>query len=173
MHIPLELLTDQLVSLPGASEDLSPAEIDRINAHLEEMERELLFNPEVYGQAPIECPLRHVFAPGVYYRQITMPAGANIIGHKHRTRHLNIVLKGKALVQMNDREALIEGPAAFISGAGVRKRLQIIEDMVWVTIHPTEETDLEKLEEMLIEKSPTFLQFERDQADLQLAEKTT
>jgi hypothetical protein len=45
----------------------------------------------------------------------------------------------------------------FKSGVDVRKVLFIIEDTRWVTVHPTDETDLGKLEDLLIIKSPTFM----------------
>jgi hypothetical protein len=38
-----------------------------------------------------------------------------------------------------------------VSKAGVQKVLYILTDMTWQTVHVTDETDLEKLEELLIE----------------------
>jgi hypothetical protein len=58
----------------------------------------------------------------------------------------------------------IVGPCVFVSGAGVRKVLFIEETMTWLTVHPTEETDVEKLEEALVEKSGAWLA-DRDARD--------
>ena len=104
-----------------------------------------------------ECPVRNLFAPDVYMREITMPADSVIIGHEHKTEHFNIVLKGKARVVQDDKVEYIEAPCIFVSKAGVRKVLYIEEEMVWATVHPTKETDLEKIEKETICKSDTWL----------------
>lgn len=102
--------------------------------------------------APGGCPLTHTFSDGVYVREIFMPAGDIVVGHVHKTRHLNIITKGVALVWMNGEVTRITAPYTFESDAGVQKVLYIEEDMLWSTIHVTEETDMDKLEELLIDK---------------------
>jgi hypothetical protein len=114
-------------------------------------EEQLLKMPQV------DCPVTHYFAPGVYCREIFMPAGAMVIGHKHKTEHMNIVITGAARVMIDGIVQEIRAPFSFKSGVGVRKVLFIIEDMRWMTVHPTEETEEGKLETLLIEKSETFL----------------
>lgn len=98
----------------------------------------------------VECPVTHHFAPGVYTREIFMPAGSFIIGHKHKTEHLNCILQGRARVMMNGVIHDYVAPCIFKSGAGVRKVLYIQEDCRWATVHPTHETDLDKLRAELI-----------------------
>jgi len=100
----------------------------------------------------VEMPVVNRFAPGVYIRQITMPKGTTVIGQEHKTKHFNIVMKGSAEVMVDGEIELIEAGAIFTSEAGVMKSLKILEEMVWLTIHPTDETDLDKLEEMHIVK---------------------
>ena len=100
-----------------------------------------------------ELPLTHTFSDGVYAREIFMPAGMIVVGHVHNTKHLNIVQCGKAMVWMNGEVSEVSGPITFESGAGVRKVLYILEDMIWTTIHVTDETDVETLENTLVDKS--------------------
>ncbi len=119
-------------------------------AQIERVEGELLRRPQV------DAPVLHRFAPGVYLRTIIMPAGCDVIGHEHTTEHFNVVLRGRALVLCEGRVEIVQAPAVFVSGAGVRKVLHILEEMEWATIHPTRETDLEKLEKALIVKSETW-----------------
>ena len=127
------------------------------NDKAEEFEGQMLAKPQV------DCPLRHMFAPGVYLREITMPAGTDVLGHEHKTEHFNVVMKGKAEV-MNGKEVveIIEAPYIFKSGPGVRKALKIIEEMVWVTVHVTDETEISKLDETLIQKSDTFINHQKN-----------
>ena len=110
------------------------------------------------GMDQVDCPLVHSFAPGVYLREITMPKGSFVIGHEHKTEHFNIVLSGSARVMLEDGVIhRIVAPYTFVSKPGVRKVLLIEEEMRWATVHPTHETDIERLEEELIVKSAEFL----------------
>lgn len=131
---------------------------------IEAAEAALLTLPQV------ECELTHRFAPGVYYREVVMPKGSFIIGHCHRTAHFNVVTEGAARVMMDGVVEEIKAPAVFRSEPGVRKVLYIREDCRWATIHPTEETDLVKLEEELIVKSRSFL--EHSNAELGLLKQS-
>lgn len=96
-------------------------------------------------------PLVHRFAPGVYAREITMPAGFVILGKQHRTTHFNIISKGTVSFWMQGEPVRkVSAPYTFVSGPGIRKVLYIHEETVWTTIHVTDETDPEKLEALLI-----------------------
>ncbi|HLA60905.1 MAG TPA: hypothetical protein VK626_01545 [Nitrospiraceae bacterium] len=98
-----------------------------------------------------DLPLKHHFSPGLYLREIFMPAGTVVVGKIHKTEHFNILVKGACWIIHDDfsREEL-RAPAVFVSKAGVQKVLCIIEDMIWMTTHVTEETDLVKLEQALV-----------------------
>lgn len=123
---------------------------------VDSLEKAILGHPAVDVAGRDTCPLIHRFAPGVYLREIFMPKGQFIIGQRHNTEHFNIVLKGRARVKMDDGVIEIVAPCTFVSKPGVRKVLYILEDMVWQTIHPTDETNLDKLQELLIEKTEAF-----------------
>jgi hypothetical protein len=103
----------------------------------------------------VECPLTHHFAPGLYLREIFMPAGAIIIGMTHKTEHFNILVKGACIIiHDGGLQEELRAPLTFVSKAGVQKVLYILEDMIWMTTHVTDETDVEKLEAMLTEPVP-------------------
>ena len=102
-----------------------------------------------------ECPVVHRFAPGVYIREIFMPAGTIVIGKIHKTEHFNIVERGVCvIVHDDDTIEELRAPLTFVSKAGVQKVLYIEEDTVWKTVHVTTETDPDKLEAQLIEPPP-------------------
>ena len=133
-------------------------------AEIEEVEGALLALPQV------AMPVTHVFAPGVYYREIFMPKGHFIIGHEHKTKHLNVVLSGRARVLIDGVVSELAAPAVFVSEAGVRKMLEITEDMRFATIHPTAGLEacgenIEQLEDALRTKSATFLAHERKEIE--------
>lgn len=123
---------------------------------LEEFEGEMLKEP---GATECRFPLFHHFAPNIYVREIHMPAGAKILGAVHTTEHLNVILRGRASVIIDAKVHEIVAGMTFVSGAGVRKMLNIHEDMVWQTIHanPSNERDIVTLESGLCRMTETYL----------------
>lgn len=107
----------------------------------------------------VAMPVTHHFAPGIYIREIFMPKGAFVIGHRHRTEHFNLILKGSALVWMESEWVRVSAGMTIKSGAGVQKALQIEEDCVWQTVHanPDDETEVFVLEERLAVLTPEFI----------------
>lgn len=117
--------------------------------------------------------LKHHFAPGIYVREIWMPAGAVILGHEHLTEHLNIVVCGKCLVRAEGEVRVISAgpvPFTFKSGAGVRKALYIIEDTTWMTVHENlnDQRDIPTLEGRIVRKSAIFSAHERLQRSAEM-----
>jgi hypothetical protein len=115
------------------------------------------------GLPQVEMPVTHSFAPGVYMREILMPAGSFVIGHRHNTEHFNVILCGLCRVLMENEVAELRGPCSFVSKPGVRKVLHVIEETRWATIHPLAGLencgqDVDRLEERLIIKSSAFLE---------------
>lgn len=106
----------------------------------------------------VECPLEHTFTKGLYTRQITMPAGAAVVSKIHKTQHPYVILKGVVDVyRKGDREfTRLKAGHRGITEPGTERLLLVHEETVWVTFHPnpTDEQDLEKLEEFIIQKSP-------------------
>ena len=100
-------------------------------------------------------------------REITMPAGSLIIGHEHLTEHFNVILTGKARVMIDGVIEDLVAPCYFISKPNVRKVLYIVEEMKFATIHPTEETSVDVLEQTLIRKSNSFIKHEEVKALLE------
>lgn len=102
----------------------------------------------------VEMPTKHYFAGGVYVREIYIPAGTCLTGKIHKTEHVNIIAKGKVWVftEHTGRE-YFEAPHTYISPVGSKKALYVVEDVVWITCHKTDETDLDKLEEQFVAES--------------------
>lgn len=98
------------------------------------------------------CPLKHSYGDGCYIREIFMPKGTLIISKIHKKTHPYFVMKGKASVVTENGVEIIEAPYQGITKAGTKRALYIHEDMIWTTVHVTEETDLVKIEEEIISK---------------------
>lgn len=98
------------------------------------------------------CPVRHIFAPGAYAREMLIPAGTVIIGKIHKHAHLNFITKGRARVVTEFGPMEIEAPHTFVSEPGTKRVVHALEDVLWTTVHVTDETDLAKIEDHVIAK---------------------
>ena len=111
-------------------------------------------------QPQIDCHVDHVFAPGLYARQIQMPAGALVVGKIHKHAHVNTISKGRCIVATEFGYEEFTAPHTFVSKPGTKRAVYVLEDTVWTTYHPTEETDLGKIEDHVIAKSyEEYLEF--------------
>lgn len=104
----------------------------------------------------VECPVVHHFGPGIYVREVHLPAGTLAVGHAQRFEQLNVVLTG-AVAMLGDAGELniVKAPAIFTGPPG-RKFGYVLADTVWQNIYATEETDIEKLEASFLDKSATW-----------------
>ena len=117
-----------------------------------EIEAALLKLPQV------PCEVTHTFGPGTYVRQVVIPADTVVMGHEHKEATINIFLKGRGKFIMENGETKeLEAPMVFLGSPG-RKMCHAYEEIVWLNVHqnPTNETNIEKLEEMFIKKSEAF-----------------
>lgn len=82
------------------------------------------------------CSIRHIFADGVYAREMTMPKGAVVVGKIHRYEHICVVSKGRVSVRSEaDGTQEIQAPYTFVSKAGAKRVLLAHEETIWTTIH--------------------------------------
>lgn len=100
-------------------------------------------------------PLKHIFAPGAYGRQITVPPRHWVIGKIHKHAHLNFVMKGRCVVLTEEGPMVIQAPYSFVSSPGTKRVVLALEELVWSTVHLTDSTDLQKIEDEVIAKSYT------------------
>ncbi len=135
-----EMVADNVDYLPA---QLNLKKIEEIESHCLQEEQ-------------VDCPVVHRFAPNIYIREVTLPAGAFSIGHFQKTEHLNVMLAGRVTMIGDDGEwTEITAPKTFTSKPG-RKIGFIHETVVWQNIYSTDETDVEKLEDMFLEKSMSW-----------------
>ena len=107
--------------------------------------------PELRAMPQVECTEEHIFGPGMYVKQVTMPAGSVIVGKPHKTDHLCVLLQGRMkLVKEDGNVVELSAPATFVGKPG-RKIAYIMETVVFQNIFATDETDVAKLEHMFVE----------------------
>lgn len=92
----------------------------------------------------------HHFAPGIYLREFRTFENTLLVGKTHRHEHLFVLLEGKCEVATEDGPQILEAPYIGKSPAGVKRALYTHTDIIWITIHATNETDVGKIEEWLV-----------------------
>jgi hypothetical protein len=111
----------------------------------------------------IEAPLHHRFAPGMYTRECHLPAGSVVIGKIHRHEHLVMLLSGEATIATEAGLQRYVAPAIWNSQIGAKRLVFSHTDTVFMTFHPTNETDLEKVEAEIIAPDYAALGLEVEQ----------
>ncbi len=101
--------------------------------------------------AQAECPVRHYFAPGMYAREITIPKGVVLVGAIHKTNNLVVLSKGRLRMATTDGTQDIAAPYTMTCMAGAKNTALALEDSVWTNFFPTDETDVDRLVEILTE----------------------
>lgn len=108
------------------------------------------------GGAEFKVEENHSFSEGVYVRSVFLKAGDLITGKIHKKEHSNIISSGDVSVLTEwgyERHTVTDRPIIFKSLPWTKRIVYAHADTVWTTIHPTDETDLVKIEAEVIAKS--------------------
>lgn len=161
-----------LMLSPGVSDALAQATSDYWNAKTPAEEADAYARmraagaPPAYGEEVIEVtgPFAEIFpagnishhfigqdqAKGVYAKELRIPAGFRLVSHSHTYDHLAILASGIVRLSVDDRHQLLTGPEAVTIKAGEVHTLRAITAAVWFCIHPTDETDADKVDEAIL-----------------------
>jgi len=106
----------------------------------------------------------HFFAPGMYGRRLTIPAGMLVVGKIHKHSHLMMVLKGRAKVITEFGFDIVEAGHVSVSQPGAKRVVETIEETTFVTVHhnPEDVEDLEVIEREHIENEDFKLEYHKD-----------
>lgn len=100
-----------------------------------------------------EFPVVHRFTPGLYIREIFMPAGSVLTSKIHKTEHPFVISQGIVSVWTPETGAItLKAPYTGITKPGTRRVLFIHEDTIWITFHVGGEESVEAIEDRIIEK---------------------
>lgn len=97
-----------------------------------------------------DLPVKHIFTPHLYTREIFMPKGVFLTTRVHLTGHPFVISLGVVSVWSDESGwQLIRAPFTGVTKPGTRRILFMHEDTIWTTFHVTDETDPEKIVEQL------------------------
>ncbi|PJI34330.1 SET domain-containing protein-lysine N-methyltransferase [Acinetobacter pseudolwoffii] len=129
------------------------------NLVIADLEKEMLDMPQA------DCPVAHHFGPGIYIREVTLPAGIFAVGHAQKFDHLNIMLTGKVAIVDEGEVRVLEAPMIFTGKPG-RKVGYVIETCVWQNVYATEETNIDALEAYYLDKSENWKAYDKEQSNI-------
>lgn len=120
----------------------------------------------------VELAVTHHFVPGVYIRELFMPKGAVLVGKIHKYKQFHWLMKGELKVNIGDKIEHLIAPCIMISEPGAKRVAYALEDTVWLMVHGTNETDVDKIENHFIAKSEQeWLEFCKSEPQLPLADE--
>lgn len=92
----------------------------------------------------------HHFSDGLYAKQVRIPANHVVQSHSHKYSHLSVLAQGEVLVEVDGTQTHHVAPACIEIAAGLHHRVFAITDAVWFCIHATSETDVDKVDAVLV-----------------------
>lgn len=106
---------------------------------------------DAVAQLPqLELPVIHHFIQGVYVRCLPIPAGAVVVGKLHLQEHIVLVTKGHLVINGGDEPKDYFAGDIWVSQPGSKRGIYAVEDSCIVTVHRTDETDVEVIENTLV-----------------------
>lgn len=116
---------------------------------------------EIAKMPQADVPLYHHFSKGVYARELMLPAGTAAVGKMHGTEHLIIIACGDVTIMTDDGMRRLQGPLVLNSKPGVKRAAYAHADTTIITIHVTDETDLDKIEaQVIVPETPEMIEGE-------------
>jgi gentisate 1,2-dioxygenase len=94
----------------------------------------------------------HHFSDGLYAKEMTLAKGYMATSHSHKYSHLSILAKGDVYIRVDGVISYHSAPACIEIKAESIHEIRAISDVVWYCIHATEETDINKIDEVLIKE---------------------
>jgi hypothetical protein len=95
----------------------------------------------------------HHFSPGVYMREVLLPQGTLAVGRIHRHDCLAIVV-GDVSIMSEQGATRVTGMRVFHSFPGAKRVAYAHSSTRWITVHHTNERDIDRLEAALF--APSF-----------------
>ena len=123
--------------------------MESFRGNIEATEQFMKTLPQVHSE-PV-----HSFAPGLYCRQLTMPADTVWISKTHKHDHFAFIMSGSCTVISPEGAEVLFAPFFMKTKAGTKRLLRIHEECTWITVHSvpaemTQEDDIEGIENHLV-----------------------
>ena len=106
---------------------------------------------EMVNMPQAELKTDHYFSGGMYCRRVFRSAGTLIVGKIHKEDHLFMCASGQIMAWTENGMKTLNAGDVIESKAGTKRVTLALTDAIGITIHKTDEKDLEIIEKQLIE----------------------
>ena len=95
-------------------------------------------------------PVKHTFAGGCYIREIYNPAHELIVTKIHKKEHPFFLMKGEMSILTEDGIEHIKAPYQGVTKIGTKRAIYTHEECIFITVHATENTAIEDVEDEVV-----------------------
>jgi len=95
-------------------------------------------------------PVKHTFAGGCYVREIYNPANELIITKIHKKEHPFFLMKGEMSILTEEGIQRIKAPYQGVTKPGTKRAIYTHEECVFTTVHATDSTSIEDIEDEVV-----------------------
>jgi len=95
-------------------------------------------------------PVKHTFAGGCYIREIYNPAHELIVTKIHKKEHPFFLMKGEMSILTEEGIQNIKAPYQGVTKPGTKRAIYTHEECIFITVHATENTTVEDVEEEVV-----------------------
>ena len=128
-------------------------------AELGTMPEILRIEQEILKMPQVELPIEHYQIDGVYARSMFIPAGTILTGKIHNFESIAILAKGRIRITNGTESYIISEGHIMVDKPGVKRLGYAETDVVFITVHRTDNTEIEAIEKELV--SATFEEYEQ------------
>ena len=94
---------------------------------------------------------------------VRLPAGMTFTTKIHKKKHPFFLMSGKCRVLTEEGVVDMVGPMMGVTPPGTKRLMYIEEEVVWYTVHRTDKTNPQDVEEEVIAKDFTEFEFSEEQ----------
>ena len=106
----------------------------------------------------VDGGLEHQFINGLYVRMVRLPAGMTFTTKIHKKKHPFFLMSGRCRVITDKGFEIMEGPMMGVTEPGTKRLMYIEEEVVWYTVHRTDKTNPQDVEDEVIAKDFTEIE---------------
>lgn len=105
----------------------------------------------MFGLPQVHCPVDHFTAPGMIARRMQIPAGTAVTGAIHKLEHLIVIAKGRLRIVTDEGTRDVSAGDVITCKPGMKNAVTALEDSAWVNLFALDETDPDRLVELVTE----------------------
>ena len=128
-------------------------------AELGTMPEILRIEQEILKMPQVELPIEHYQIDGVYVRSMFIPAGTILTGKIHNFESIAILAKGRIRITNGTESYIISEGHIMVDKPGVKRLGYAETDVVFITVHRTDNIEIEAIEKELV--STTFEEYQQ------------